>query len=618
MNNKFIGISEKETPPYRSTSLLLRRTFYIKDINHIFKLEAIGLGIAVYYVNGQRITDDVLVTTFSDYSKTLYLNRYDITSFIKKGKNVIAVELGNGFYNEDLDTVWKINTCHWRGEKCLYLKLKADDLVIVKSDEKFKVLYSPFTTFNELRGAEYFDKRKYIPFESLSFDDSRWGNAVFVSNPPKGKFRENICPPVREFERFKPLKVTKTKNGYIYHFEKNISGYVEAKITNELNHEITFKYAEDINKDGELELHGLDCYHNGEPFQLDKCIADGSSFIFKPKFTYHGFRYVEVVGVEDIKDVSLEAIFTHGDIKPLDNFPKLSGVKQKLFDAGINSLLSNTYYGFTDCPTREKLNWINDLFASLPIILKYFDSEQILRKVCQDIFDSQNKEGNVPGIAPSPNWGYEYGPICGGMIIFLPYIVSKYFNDPSIFMDHISQMKIYRSFVKKNLNSEYFILGDWAGSYNHPKTPNKFVYETCMYLFDKILYEMTNEEMFKKDQNLREKHILSYKVDGQSIPSVLLVLGLGNKEENLKALVKNIESADYHMDLGVFGFQYLFKALADNNRFDLIDKIVLNEKAPSFKVWIDEGATTFYETFGETWSLSMNHHMFCNFIQYLK
>ena len=75
MNNKFIGISEKVTRPYRSTSLLLRRTFYIRDINHNFKLEAIGLGIAVYYVNGQRITDDVLVTTFSDYSKTLYLNR---------------------------------------------------------------------------------------------------------------------------------------------------------------------------------------------------------------------------------------------------------------------------------------------------------------------------------------------------------------------------------------------------------------------------------------------------------------------------------------------------------------------------------------------------------------
>ena len=179
-------------------------------------------------------------------------------------------------------------------------------------------------------------------------------------------------------------------------------------------------------------------------------------------------------------------------------------------------------------------------------------------------------------------------------------------------------MKRYRLFVKKNLNTKYFILGDWAGSYNHPKTPYKFVYETCMYLFDKIFYEMTNEEMFKKDQNLREKHMLSYKIDGQAIPSVLLVLGLGNKEENLKTLVSNIESSGYHMDLGVFGFQYLFKALADNNRYDLIDRIVLNEKAPSFKVWIDEGATTFYETFGDTWSLSMNHHMFCNFIQYLK
>lgn len=618
MNKKFIGISGSVTPPYKSTSLLLRRTFYVRDINHSFNLESIGLGIAVYYINGKRITDDILVTTHSDYSKTLYINKYDVTSFIKKGKNVIAVELGNGFYNESLETVWKINHAQWRGDKCLYLKLKADDRVIVRSDEKFKVMYSPFTTYNELRGGECFDKRKLIPFESLSFNDTNWDNAIFVENPPKGKIRDNICPPIREFERFKPLSVTKSKNGCIFAFSKNISGYVEAKISNEANHEITFRYAEDINKDGELELHGLDCYQKGEPFQIDKCTGDGSTFIFKPKFTYHGFKYVEVSGVEDIKNISLEAIFTHGDIKPLNNFPKLDGIKQKLFDAGINSLLSNTYYGFTDCPTREKLNWLNDLFASLPIVLKYFDSEKILRKVYQDILDSQNKDGNVPGVAPSSTWGYEYGPICGGMIIILPYILCKYFNDVSLFSEHIPQMKKYYRFVKKNLNSDYFILGDWAGSYNHPKTPYKFVFETCMYVFDKILYEMTNEEMFKKDQNLREKHMISYKIDGQSIPSVLLVLGLGNKEENLKALVKNIESSGYHMDLGVFGFQYLFKALADNNRFDLIDKIVCNENAPSFKAWVDEGATTFYETFGDTWSLSMNHHMFCNFIQYLK
>ena len=132
------------------------------------------------------------------------------------------------------------------------------------------------------------------------------------------------------------------------------------------------------------------------------------------------------------------------------------------------------------------------------------------------------------------------------------------------------------------------------------------------------MFEMTEQEKFKKDLLLREKQLLSYKLSGQTIPSVLLDLGLGNKKDNLTALTKNIEQKEYHFDVGMFGFQYLFKALSENGRDDLIEKMVLNEKAPSLKVWIDSGATSLYENFGETWSLSMNHHMFSCVIQYLK
>ena len=129
---------------------------------------------------------------------------------------------------------------------------------------------------------------------------------------------------------------------------------------------------------------------------------------------------------------------------------------------------------------------------------------------------------------------------------------------------------------------------------------------------------MTNQKIYEKDLAIREKNLLSYKLEGQTIPSVLLNLKIGNKEKNLEALVNDIIRSDYHFDVGMFGFQHLFKALSDNNKDDLIRKMVCNKTAPSLKVWIDSGATTFYETFGETWSLSMNHHMYCHIIQYLK
>ena len=154
--NSFIGISEKITPPFKSTSLLLRRSFNVRNLNRKFNLQVIGLGIAIYYINGHRITDNVLCTPTSDYSKSVYYEEYDVSKYIKQGKNVIAVELGNGFYNESLETVWKFNLCHWRGDKCLYLKLKADDKLILKSDDQFKVIYSPYILYNELIGGQIF------------------------------------------------------------------------------------------------------------------------------------------------------------------------------------------------------------------------------------------------------------------------------------------------------------------------------------------------------------------------------------------------------------------------------------------------------------------------------
>ena len=618
MRNKFIGIDEKTIPPFKSTSLLLRRSFNVRNIKHTFILQVIGLGIAVYYINGQKITDNVLCTPSSDYSKSLNYEEYDVSKYLRRGKNVIAIELGNGFYNESLETVWKFNNCHWRGPKCLYLKLKADNRLILQSDEKFKVLYSPYLTYNELRGGERLDQRKFIDFASLSYDDSNWEFAVTINNPPKGRIRKNICPPIKEFETRDPINVFKNKNGYIFDFGKNMSGYVRAEIFNHANQEIIFKYAEDITEGGELNLHNLNCYQKDEPFQTDSCIADGSHFFFTPKFTYHGFRYVEVSGVDNLDDISLKAIFIHQDIKFIKPKTPIGDKYNKIFEAGINSILSNTYYGFTDCPTREKLNWLNDLSASLPVIMKYFDCKDMLTKIYQDIIDSQNNEGNIPGIAPSPKWGYEYGPVCNGIAIMLPYLLYKQYGDRSLFDNNISHIKKYYRFVKKNLNTHYFFLGDWTGATNHPKTPIEFVLDTYMYLFDKWLFEMTDNQSYQKDLLLRKKRLTSYEVLGQTIPSILLCLGLGDKKKNLEVLVNDIKSLGYHFDVGMFGVQFLFKALSENNLDDIIYNIVCNKKAPSFQAWIDEGATTFYETFGETWSLSMNHHMFSNVLLYLK
>ena len=613
MKFHFIGANNL-IPPNESTSLLLRRSFNVSQKGNSYLLKVIGLGTAVYYVNGKRITNNVLLTPVSDYSKTLYFDTYDVTELIKEGNNVLAIELGNGFYNESLKTVWNINKARWRDEKCLGLVLECDGKVILESDDKFKTLYSPYLIYNELRAGEILDFRNLLSFEIEDFDDSNWQNASYLKKNDNVRIFENKLTPIKELEKYAPIRKINGKNGIIFDFGVNISGYIECTFCEKNGNTITFKHAEDINGN-ELELHGLDCYQKGEPFQKDKVIANGCQCTYKPRFTYHGFRYVEVSGVENFDDFKIIAINVHQDLKQIKHFPIFEDeIKTKLFKAGINSILSNCFYSFTDCPTREKLYWLNDMQASLPVILEYFDVKELLKKIMRDIVDTQREDGNIAGIAPSPNWGYEFGPLCGFAIANIPYMFYQKYNDLSLFNEYKVEIYKYYNYLVSHNN---YALGDWTGSTNQEDTPVDFVTNAYIYLFDQILINVYKDISLRDDLEKRKQILLNAQIKGQTIPSFLIVNNLGDTKVNSEYLLDNLKKNDFHLTTGMFGTQFIYEALKRIDHKDIIDKIVLNKKAPSFRKWIEEGATTLYETFGETHTLSLNHHMFSNVIKYI-
>lgn len=614
MKFQFIGANKDLKPNSGSTSLLLRRSFNVTKKGNKYLLKVIGLGTAIYYLNEKRITDSVLLTPVSDYQKTLYFDTFDVTNLIEEGINILAIELGNGFYNESLNTVWNFNKAHWRDEKCLGLILERDGETILESDESFKTLYSPFVIYNELRGGETVDFRKLINFESKVFNDSNWLKASYIKNQKTARIFENKLTPIKEFGTYPPVRKIISKNGVIFDFGVNISGYVECIFNEKAGNVITFKHAEDINKN-ELELHGLDCYQKGEPFQLDQIISGGVKGVFKPKFTYHGFRYVEVSGVTNFDDFEIHAIKIHQDLKHIKEFPIFKDeIKTKIFNAGINSILSNSFYSFTDCPTREKLNWLNDMQASLPVIMEYFDVKDLLKKVMQDIVDTQRDDGNIAGIAPSPDWGYEYGPLCGFAIVDIPKLFLDIYKDDSLFKEYKKEIYMYYDYL---INHFDFILGDWTGNTNHPDTPTEFVINSYIYLFNKTLIDVYKDTSLENDLLKRKGLLLNTPIKGQTIPSFLIVNDIGDKALNVKRLLEAIKENKNHLNAGMFGVQFIYEALQHINRKDLIDKIVLNKKAPSFRLWIEEGATSLYENFNKTHTLSMNHHMFSNVIKYL-
>ncbi|MBQ7642348.1 MAG: family 78 glycoside hydrolase catalytic domain [Clostridia bacterium] len=610
-------------------SPLFRKEFYYDGGAQSAEIAFCALGIGHIYLNGERITGDLFLSPLSDYDKRLWYNRYDVTEKLKRGTNVLSAELGNGFFNEGFHSVWKFEEAEWRRPPQFILSLLIDGEEKVFSDETFSCLKEGYTFYNQLRSGERADMRKYpVGYKGEGFDAAKWDRAEISSDPPKGEFSETDCDPIREIQRIKPVDIFKTDEGYLFDFGKNISGYAEISVCGKAGREITLSYAEDIDEDFKLKLNGLGVYYPEEPFQTDKVITREGATVWKPKFTYHGFRYCLVKGLTENPDEStLTAIEVHQDLKRTAKFTCSDPTLNAVYEAGINSSLSNAFYALTDCPTREKLGWTNDAQASAPQFLMNFDSKKLLTKWLEDIKDAFSDEGDLPGIVPSNGWGYGMGPVCNGIIFTLPYDLYRYTGDEKPLISSLSAMERYYSFFCSHRGTSS--LGDWTGARNLP-VPKEFIEDVYDEKFTAIFsegYAMAGDGKraryyAEKRAEIRADIEKKYISEGRSVyneqtaVSALIVLGIGDEKALGEQLAEITENNGGHIACGMFGIRFLYDALSVSGRGDLALKVIVGPDPPSFGAWMKDGATSLWETFGSATTLSKNHHMYSNVLGY--
>ena len=599
----------KDNLDYAPT-VCFRKRFNVQEKGK-YTLSFCALGMGYCYINGRRIAQDLFLSPVADYRKTLWYNVYDVTAFMQEGENEIFVEVGNGFYNEGIETVWGHHKAAWRGQPTVCLSLSVGDKEIVKTDETWQSTLSQKTVYNQLRSGEHFDSRVK--------EESEWQAAEVNGQAPQGEFRLCDCQPIIEAERLAPISIHKSKKGWIFDFGKNISGYTEICIKEEVGREITLLHAEELDDENELKWNGLEIYQEA-PFQTDKLICNGEEVVWKPQFTYHGFRYVEVLGLQNEPSMyALTAIFTRQNVGKAAEFSCSDDGLNKLYKAGILATQCNMFYSLTDCPTREKLGWTNDAQATLPQLMFNFDSHKLLRKWLVDVCETQNAEGDLSGVAPSPDWGYACGPVCNGIIFVLPYLLKKYCGDEGAVEYALPYMKKYYAYFKSKIGTSW--LGDWTGATNL-ETPIPFIEEIYWFMFSSMLCKLGED--YQEESMQAKARLESYlqngecTVDTQTAISALIVLGVGDKETLGKQLVERIFKDDNHLHCGMFGVQFLYKALAEIGRADLAYDMIMNKTAPSFYNWLSRGATTLWETFDDgAKTQSKNHHMFSNVLYYL-
>ncbi|MBQ4630179.1 MAG: family 78 glycoside hydrolase catalytic domain [Clostridia bacterium] len=619
---------------------MFRRRFHINKPIKSASLSVCGLGYGYYWLNEEAVTKDLFTAPVSNYCKTLWYNKYDITNLIHQGENIFAVMCGNGWYNEGIETAWDFDSALWRDVPKFILSLEINGEVELISDDNWLYTLDSPVIFNQLRQGEHFDSRLYDEnWKSIQFDDSKWEKAQIDDTPPSGIFRECTCEPIREVEEIEPQKIINTgRNRYVFDFGKNLSGYGRLTISQNSGDKIILRYAEQIHEeDGTLRFNDMDnphFYKNGV-FQTDEFICCGKEFRWSPKFTYHGFRYVEVSGLEKASSQTLKAIVVHQNVKKRSKFNCSNPLLNKLFEIGQQATLSNMFYMPTDCPTREKLGWMNDAQSSAEQFLTNFELEKVLAKWWVDICDAMTDDGMLPGIVPTSGWGYEWGngPVSEGTLFEIPYKIFLHTGDDSLLRKGLPYFKKSIAFwnSQKNQNGDILYgLDDWAAPVpDEEKVDTRFINRVLKIKCLKILLTAAercgeetsaiNEEIQKDISQFKEIYLNSdgsCTLNKQTAVAMTIYFDLYDDLAPLAAqLARLVEENDFHHACGMVGLRYLYIALNKCGLQEYAYKIITSKGFPSYSDWVTNGATALYEYWDMT--TSKNHHMYSDFMSWM-
>ena len=615
---------------------LFRRVFALNKKPEKAILSMAALGYGYFYINGQRVTKDLFLAPVADYTKTVWYTSHDVSALLKEGENVLAAELGNGWYNEYVKSAWDHNDAPWRDNPKLILQLEGDGEILLQSDEQFKYSLNSPTTYNQLRLGEHYDSRLYQEgWNDLGFDDSDWQSAILDDTPPKGILRPCLCQPIREGEVFEPVSVKKIGPfKYTYDFGQNMSGYLEIEVDQPAGDQLVLHYTENCDESGHVYTYKkeFDSMYPGHQHrvQKDEFICCGKKFIWKPKFTYHGFRYVEIDGLRS--PCKARAIFVHQDMKQRSSFSCSEERLNRLFRCGVYATYSNFFYMPTDCPTREKLGWCNDAQSSCEQFLTNFEAAPVLEKWLQDIYDAMREDGMLPGIVPSSGWGYTWGngPVSEGILYEVPYRIWLHTGNEDVLIRSIPYFERHLAHLERaEVEGEIrYGLDDWAALFG-PKVNAPFINAALQIKFQKIYLKalgfakmdakIAEDRLAFLVERFKKKYIAAdgrSRIHKQTAVAMMLVLGLFDEKEPLRAqLMELIEENGFHHDCGMVGLRYLYEALNLCRLQEYAYKVITAKGIPGYDAWLQNGATTLYEYWDH--KHSKNHHMYSDFMSWL-
>ncbi|WP_343669686.1 family 78 glycoside hydrolase catalytic domain [Chitinophaga sp.] len=616
----------------RAVTPLFRKSFTTTKPIKTAQLTITGLGHYELTINGKKPGNSFLAPGWTNYDKRVLYNTYDVTSYLRNGENTLGVIVGNGFYYINKERYHKLLTAFGYPKMYCQLQITYTDgsSFNIVSDQSWKTSPSPIT-FTSIYGGEDYDARlEQDGWDCPGFDDSNWKNALLVQ-APAGKLEEEKDYPVTIAETI-PVK---SINNTIYDFGQNAAGIISLKIKGHKGQTIKLTPAELLTPAGLSNQRAT-----GKPYYYSYTLKGNGIEEWHPRFTYYGFRYIQVEGATPDQILDLKLLHIRNSSPENGTFTCSNPLFNQIYNLIKWAIKSNLQSVATDCPHREKLGWLEQDYLMGNSIQFNYDIRLLYQKLVNDMIDAQTPEGLVPDIAPEyvffddKGFGFRDSPEWGSACVILPWLLYKWYGDTETMQTAYPMMQRYIAYLANKSDNHIlsYGLGDWF-DYG-PARPGvaqltpKDLTATAIYYYDcRLLADMATILKKKEANSYRQqannikqsfnnkffnKQTKVYATGSQTSMAMPLCTGLvaeENRKEVFKNLVDSINAGNRTLTAGDIGFHFLIQALQQGGASQLIYDMNYRNDVPGYGYQIAKGATALTESWPALAEVSNNHLM---------
>jgi len=574
-------------------------------------------GLADLYLNGRRVSEDLFTPGWTDYGKRLYYAAYDVTRKVRAGRNTIGTVLGDGWYSGYVGFSGRANYGE-RPQALVQLELEYSDGTrqVVASDGSWRASTGGTIGQDFLMGEAFDARREPKGWSSPGFDESSWRTPAVEA---LGSVTPTAYPgePVRVYDRLRFKSSKEVRPGvYVLDYGQNMAGFARLRLRGKAGQKLTLRFAEAKNPDGTIYTANLRSARQTDTYTF---AGDGVE-TWEPRFTFHGFQYIEVEGLDRAPRPEEFVALAISSATPEVG-------KIETSSAMINKLARNAWWtqkmNFidvpTDCPQRdERLGWTGDAQAYISTAAYYSDVQSFFNKWLTDLSDSQQPNGQFPSVAPfMQEAGADGGPAWADAGTICPWTVYEVYGDRDRLERSYPSMVRYLNYLKTRSRpgplppERYHAFGDWLSI--NANTPNDVIF--MAYLVHSADLAAKAAGVLGKGEDAREfsafaqqgresfrKNFVdaSGRVRGETQCAYVLALAFdlvdGEQAKQAAAhLVRDIESRGWHLSTGFVGTRDIMYALTKIGRNDVAFRLLHNKTFPSWGFPIQNGATTIWE-----------------------